>query len=135
MIESVIFLIWAIAPDEVLHKFGITYYPNRLMYKLILLKLLSSLFSFFLYRARYYCVALPAYVLVFVLILNLVYLSINLIRNPAPDAMTTITDNYTNWVPDRLFKIDTKGDLPDMGDIDPARVSFLRIKGAAQLRP
>ncbi len=87
------------------------------------------------YNIRYYCVALPSYVLVVVLFVNMIYLSINLIRNPPPESMNTIKDFYTNWVPDRLFKIDMKGDLPDMGDIDPSRVSFLRVKGASQARP
>jgi hypothetical protein len=119
-INAVIFLIWAFTPDEILHRFGISYYPSRL----VLFYILCGVNTFFV--NSYYCVAIPACTLVFLIFVNITYVSVNLIQTPPPEAMCTVKDRYTSWISERHHKIDAKGDLPSMGDIDPSRISWIR---------
>ena len=42
--------------------------------------------------------------------------------------MCTITDRYANQISEKYHRIDAKGELPEMGDLDPSKVSYSRNK-------
>jgi phosphatidylinositol glycan class P protein len=102
LIVFVIFIAWAFCPDEVMHKIGITYYPNR-----------------------YYAIALPSYALVLYLVVGMLYIGINMISTLDPDDIHTSKDNQSRPAPNVFIKCGGKSGIPEIGDMDPADVSAL----------
>lgn len=72
VVATVIFLVWAYVPDRCLHSIGIFYYPSR-----------------------YWAVAMPAYIMVTVLLALGFYLGLNLMATPPPTSLNTIFDEYS----------------------------------------
>ena len=104
----ILFLVWAFAPESVLHDvFGVTYYPSR-----------------------YYAVALPSYLMILYVFIGTLYIGLNLISTLDPDDMYTIRDEHSRPAPSTFIvcnnqKSSITGGLPDIGDIDPCQVSKL----------
>ena len=88
MVVFVIFLIWAFSPRSWFHELGITYYPSR-----------------------YYAIALPAYMIVIILVINMSYIGINLLMTLEPDDMFTIRDNQAISSPNVFIKCSTTGGM------------------------
>ena len=86
MVVFVIFLVWDFSPRSFFHEMGITYYPSR-----------------------YYAIALPAYMIVIVLVINMSYIGINLLMTLEPDDMFTIRDNQAIPCPNAFIKCSTTG--------------------------
>ena len=86
MVVFVVFLLWAFSPRSFLHAIGITYYPSR-----------------------YYAISLPAYIIVFILVVNIGYIGINLMMTLEPDDMFTITDGQTRISPNAFLKCSAVG--------------------------
>ena len=88
MVVFVIFLVWAFSPRSFFHEMGITYYPSR-----------------------YYAIALPAYMIVIVLVINMSYIGINLLMTLEPDDMFTIRDNQAIPSPNAFIKCSATGGM------------------------
>ena len=88
MVVFVIFLVWAFSPRSWFHELGITYYPSR-----------------------YYAIALPAYMIVIILVINMSYIGINLLMTLEPDDMFTIRDNQAISSPNVFIKCSTTGGM------------------------
>ena len=86
MVVFVVFLLWAFSPRSFLHAIGITYYPSR-----------------------YYAIALPAYMIMLIFVINLGYIGINLMMTLEPDDMFTIRDGQTRVSPNVFLKCSTVG--------------------------
>ncbi|XP_052175782.1 phosphatidylinositol N-acetylglucosaminyltransferase subunit P-like [Diospyros lotus] len=69
---TVIFLIWAYAPEHWLHSAGIFYYPSR-----------------------YWALAIPAYAMVTVVLALGFYIGLNFMATPTPTSLNTIFDEYS----------------------------------------
>jgi hypothetical protein len=67
-----LYLLWAFVPDAVLHQLGLTYYPDK-----------------------WWSVALPAYFLMALLFVPIIYFSLNLSSTAALDDLSTIRDGWT----------------------------------------
>ena len=107
----ILFLVWAFAPESVLHDvIGVTYYPSR-----------------------YYALALPSYLMVVYVFVGTLYIGLNLISTLDPDDMYTVRDEHSRPAPASFIVCNQKnnssggggGGLPDIGDIDPCQVSKL----------
>lgn len=68
----VLYLAWAFTPVQVLHKLGITYYPDK-----------------------HWAIALPAYLCMLVLYAFFLYICANLIVTPPLSSFTTIVDKWS----------------------------------------
>ena len=97
MVVFVVFLLWAFSPRSVLNAIGITYYPSR-----------------------YYAIALPAYMIVLLFLVNMAYIGINLMMTLEPDDMCTIRDSQTRRSPNVFLKCSTVG-----GNFFPYTVWFV----------
>ena len=102
IVAFVIYVFWAFFPKNFLYEIGITYYPSR-----------------------YYGVALPAYMIVLMLLVTMIYIGINLYSTHDPESMATINDVHTRTAPSAFLKCSTMGGIPDMGDIDPVDTSSM----------
>ncbi|CAI9108959.1 OLC1v1008679C1 [Oldenlandia corymbosa var. corymbosa] len=69
VVATVVFLVWAFAPDSWLHSVGISYYPSR-----------------------YWALAVPAYVTVTVALAIGFYVGLNFMATPPPTSFNTIFD-------------------------------------------
>ncbi len=99
ILTYVVFLLWAFAPQHVLHSIGITYYPSK-----------------------YYALALPAYVIVVYLLGNMLYVGLNMFSTLDPTSINTLEDCNTNV--DTASMEDLKeGAVPEFADLDPCLVS------------
>ena len=97
----VIFLLWSLTPEPYLAKFGLTYYPPKFL-------------------ALY----LPIYLLVTYISLGFIYVSWNMINTrSAEDIRTLKCANFTR-ASSAYVKCGLKDGIPDIGDIDPAFVSY-----------
>ena len=86
MVVFVVFLLWAFSPRYILHQIGITYYPSR-----------------------YYAIALPAYIIILIFVVNIAYIGINLMMTLEPDDMFTIKDSQTRVSPNVFLKCSALG--------------------------
>lgn len=86
MVVFIVFLLWAFSPRSFLHAIGITYYPSR-----------------------YYAIALPAYMIMLIFVINLGYIGINLMMTLEPDDMFTIRDGQTRVSPNVFLKCSVVG--------------------------
>lgn len=86
MVVFVVFLIWAFSPRSLFHEMGITYYPSR-----------------------YYALALPAYMIMLVFVINMSYIGINMMMTLDPDDMRTIRDSQSRSSPNVFIKCSTIG--------------------------
>ena len=86
MVVFVVFLHWALSPRSILHQIGITYYPSR-----------------------YYAIALPAYIIILIFVVNIAYIGINLMMTLEPDDMFTIKDSQTRVSPNVFLKCSALG--------------------------
>ena len=102
IVAFVIYVFWAFFPKNFLQELGITYYPSR-----------------------YYGVAIPAYMLVVLVLVVVMYVGVNLFSTHDPESLATIKDEHTRVAPAVFLKCSTLGGIPDVGDIDPVDVSHL----------
>lgn len=116
----IIFLIWAYTPDNILHSFGITYYPSRLI---LFPSFISFLISFIYLFYRYFAISIPAYIIIVYLLSVVLYIGINMMITPDPEEICTIRDQYTRYVPNSFIRYNSRDGIPDIGDIDPRYVS------------
>ena len=86
MVVFVVFLIWAFSPRSFFHEMGITYYPSR-----------------------YYALALPAYMIMLVLVVVMSYIGINMMMTLEADDMRTIRDSQSRSSPNVFIKCSTIG--------------------------
>lgn len=86
IVVFIIFLLWAFSPRQLLHDIGVIYYPSR-----------------------YYAIALPAYIIVLVILINITYIGINMMMTFEPDNMFTIKDNHTRISPNIFLKCSMLG--------------------------
>jgi PIG-P len=98
----VIFLVWSLTPEHLLHKFGITYYPPK-----------------------HYAIILPVYVLVVYILAAIAYMGWNMINTQSPESISTLNCSNFPRVNNRFIKCGLKEGIPDMGDIDPLFISYL----------
>ena len=63
------------------------------------------------YPSRYYAIALPAYMIVIILVINMSYIGINLLMTLEPDDMFTIRDNQAIPSPNAFIKCSTTGGM------------------------
>ena len=91
MVVFVVFLIWAFSPRSIFHEMGITYYPSR-----------------------YYALALPAYMIMLVLVIVMSYIGINMMMTLEADDMRTIRDSQSRSSPNVFIKCSTIGGKTDV---------------------
>ena len=97
----IIFLLWSLTPEPYLRSFGLTYYPPKFL-------------------ALY----LPVYLLITYVYLGIIYVSWNMINTrSAEDVRTLKCANFTR-ASSAYVKCGLKDGIPDIGDIDPAFVSY-----------
>ena len=97
-----IFLTWALLPEDILHSFGITYYPSK-----------------------NYAIILPTYSIIFYVFVSLAYLSVNMINTKDPVLITTLRNSNARRAPATFVRCGLKEGIPDIGDIDPLHISYL----------
>ncbi|XP_068663558.1 phosphatidylinositol N-acetylglucosaminyltransferase subunit P isoform X2 [Aristolochia californica] len=87
IIATAIFFTWAYVPEPWLHYLGITYYPSR-----------------------YWALAMPAYVIITVVLAISFYIGLNFIATPSPTSLNTVFDEYSRDPITR--RTDAEGDQP-----------------------
>lgn len=97
-----VFLLWAFCPENILHEYGITYYPSR-----------------------YYAIALPSYLIVVHFLAGISYIGINMMNTFEPEDIRTVMDSHTRRASSTFTKLGPKDGIPEMGDIDWSAVSML----------
>ena len=97
----IVFLIWAFATEDMLHNYGITYYPSK-----------------------YYASALPAYVIVIYILSGVTYIGINMFNTFDPDDIRTVIDDQSRFAPSEFIRCGPKDSIPDIGDMDPSEVTL-----------
>ena len=102
IVAFVIYVFWAFFPKNFLYEIGITYYPSR-----------------------YYGIAIPAYMMVVLILMIVLYIGVNLYSTHHPENMATIKDEHTRTAPPVFLKCSTLGGIPDIGDIDQIDMSHL----------
>ena len=101
-----IFLVWAVAPDSFLRDIGVTYYPSR-----------------------YYAVALPAYALVVLLLVGVMYMAVNMISTHDPSSIHCIRDEFSRRAPSQAEQLANTRSIPEIGDSDIRYISYIHSKG------
>lgn len=104
-----IFLVWAVAPDSFLKDIGVTYYPSR-----------------------YYAIALPAYALVVMVLIGIMYMAINMISTHDPSSIYCIRDEYTRRAPSQAEQLANTRSIPEIGDSDIRYISHIHSKDKDQ---
>ncbi|KAK3252733.1 hypothetical protein CYMTET_37981 [Cymbomonas tetramitiformis] len=105
-VACAVFFVWAYLPDQVLESVGITYYPSK-----------------------YWALAVPAYVCVFVVFLYMAYESLNQMAVPSRDSLNTFTDRHA--LPS-LHRHTSKDVIPEVHDIPIAAVNKLLFSSHGQ---
>ncbi|XP_057807910.1 phosphatidylinositol N-acetylglucosaminyltransferase subunit P [Salvia miltiorrhiza] len=72
VVFTVIFIVWAYVPDHWLHSIGIYYYPSR-----------------------YWALAVPAYVMVTILLAITFYIGMNFMATPPPTSLNIMFDEFS----------------------------------------
>ncbi|RZB82246.1 Phosphatidylinositol N-acetylglucosaminyltransferase subunit P [Glycine soja] len=72
VVATVIFLVWAYAPESWLQSVGISYYPSR-----------------------YWALAVPTYVMVTIVLVLGFYIGLNFISTPSPASLNTVFDEFS----------------------------------------
>ncbi|KAI9481493.1 MAG: PIG-P-domain-containing protein [Benjaminiella poitrasii] len=95
-VAFVIYLIWSYVPDEILHRLGITYYPNR-----------------------YWALAIPVWLMTFVWFIFFSFMAINLMNTAPFDSISCITDEHANLMSlDNELDVNQPSDwIPELQDI------------------
>lgn len=93
----VLYICWAFIPDPWLHSVGFTYYPQK-----------------------YWAVALPAYVIVLVLLGYFTYIASVFINTPSLDSLSIVTDEYALSADDKPLPQDA---IPPLYDIHVSQVT------------
>lgn len=109
-----IFVFWATMPAAVLHKMGITYYPSR-----------------------YYAIALPAYALVFWILLIFSYIGWNMFHTYDVEDMRTVEDGQGRVAPNHLVRSNSNKRgvcVPDIGDMEPSAVSVTLFSSSGAMK-
>lgn len=65
----IIFVVWSLLPSHFLHSFGVTYYPSK-----------------------YYAIAIPSYLLVFIILIGIAYIGLNMMTTEPPESFLTFRD-------------------------------------------
>ncbi|KAJ4463119.1 putative phosphatidylinositol N-acetylglucosaminyltransferase subunit P [Paratrimastix pyriformis] len=91
-----VFLVWAFLPDSVLRYIGWTYYPQK-----------------------YWALAIPAYVIVLVVFIELIYLAYNMMKTNPLDSPLAITDRASRFPSEQEREIlhRNPGSIPPAWDI------------------
>ncbi|GAA5808267.1 hypothetical protein MFLAVUS_001655 [Mucor flavus] len=91
-----IYLIWAYVPDEILHRLGITYYPNR-----------------------YWALAVPIWLMTIIWFIFFSFMSLSLLNTPPFTSYHCITDEHANLMRlDSEMVSDRPSDwIPELHDI------------------
>ncbi|RKP39653.1 PIG-P [Dimargaris cristalligena] len=95
-----IYLCWAYIPDTILHSIGISYYP-----------------------IRYWALAIPAWLVMFVAFIYLMFFAHNLVNTPPLNSYATLTDEhalYLTEISDRYLDPDS---IPEIRDIPISEVN------------
>ncbi|WIA10196.1 hypothetical protein OEZ85_010399 [Tetradesmus obliquus] len=74
-VTFVLYCLWAFVPEALLHKAGITYYPNK-----------------------EWALIIPSYLIACVVFVYWVYESLNMMSVPRPDSLSTICDSKSKWI-------------------------------------
>lgn len=110
-----VLLCWVFVPGDILHNFGITYYPNR-----------------------YYAVAIPAYILTTSILIGMSYVGLNMFKTFEPEDLRTVEDRHsriiTTYGLNRVSSLKDSAEVPEIGDIDPADVSILLMNTSRKRR-
>ena len=106
LVAYVVFLIWVFTPEQVLHHYGITYYPDR-----------------------YYALALPCYFMVSCIFICFLYMGLNMMNTFDPDDKRTVDDNYSIKGPNDFVKLTKQNGycVPDISDMDVCVVTELML--------
>ena len=86
-----IYIIWAFVPDQILKSAGITYYPSK-----------------------YWAVAVPCYLCVFVLSVQFIYQGLNMLCAKPADDYATLEDKFSRHLPADYRET---GSIPEISDI------------------
>ncbi|KAJ1975676.1 hypothetical protein H4R35_003040 [Dimargaris xerosporica] len=89
-----LYLGWAYIPDSVLHSIGVTYYPSR-----------------------YWAIALPAWGVMLVVFIYLVFYAHNFLNTPPLHSYTTITDHFAAVNPNASHDYLDLEAIPEIQDI------------------
>ncbi|KAI8852547.1 PIG-P, partial [Chytridium lagenaria] len=92
-ISFVVYLVWAICPDDVLESFGITYYPKR-----------------------YWALAIPIWVIGCIPFTLITFSAYNLLQTPPLSSLVTITDKNAHVMQKNPFLASTSG-FPPLEDV------------------
>ena len=100
-----IFIFWAMAPDSFLRDIGITYYPSR-----------------------YYALALPAYALVVLFLVGVMYMAVNMIYTHDPSSIHCVRDEFTRRAPSQTEQLTNTRSIPEIGDSDIRYISYIHSR-------
>ncbi|KAJ3044392.1 hypothetical protein HDV00_002284 [Rhizophlyctis rosea] len=100
IVGLILYLLWALLPDAILHSVGITYYPSR-----------------------HWALVIPIWILGLIPFITLMFLGHNLFITPSLDSLYTITDEFANPMPASDFHKLSKDSVPDLQDIPIGVVS------------
>ena len=106
IVAYIVFLIWTFTPEEVLHHYGITYYPDR-----------------------YYALALPSYFMVTCIFVCFLYMGLNMMNTFDPDDRRTVEDSQSIKGPNDFVKLSKQNGycVPDISDMDICAVTELML--------
>lgn len=97
------FFLWAFSPSDVLKALGITYYPSR-----------------------YYAIAIPCYVIVTYLFVNISYVAYNMLYTVDPADFRSFRDKGDHPKATTMCQQFSSGEgMPDIGDINSLELSKL----------
>ncbi|KAL3537147.1 hypothetical protein ACH5RR_000513 [Cinchona calisaya] len=109
VVAAVIFLVWACVPENWLHSVGIFYYPSR-----------------------YWALAVPAYLMVTVVLAIGFYIGLNFMATPPPTSFSTMFDEFgrepLNSIPSRDDDEQPIEPISDLGIDKINRVMFSNFK-------
>ncbi|KAJ1925036.1 hypothetical protein IWQ60_004817 [Tieghemiomyces parasiticus] len=95
-----LFVVWAYVPDVILHSIGIQYYPSR-----------------------YWALAIPAWFVMLIVFIYMVFYSLNLLHTPPLYSYTTITDKYAIERTDEAEDYQDPDSIPEIYDIPISEVN------------
>ena len=90
----VLYILWAILPDQYIERIGITWYPNRYVLLRLWLSFLSKFKNFFLtnyFNPREWAILIPSWTIIVVLLTYIVYFAIAIRATPSFDEMSAIS--------------------------------------------
>jgi hypothetical protein len=95
------YLAWALIPDSLLHRWGITYYPSK-----------------------YYAIAIPAYSLSMMCFIIVGYIAWNMVHTLSPEDPRTMCDSAAvRLISAKYIKCGRHDSIPEAKDMDPVDLS------------